>query len=341
MAVKGCGERMKKTGLESCKGKTVTLEKLFSMGYGEENILALAESNALIPVKASGTNGNKRTPLYKKYRIAREEKDCTEALDIIKTLHPKLIANGYLLKKPTAFEENSEALLAVNRFLQNCSQPCFISRRERSYEIFGDEKYLDKNLSLMRSVGLTEKDLRFYTTPEQCFADYIPVRKENMTLLICENKDIWFNIRRIMSGDGRFDFFGVRFDGVIFGQGNDITGKGKFSSYASFLGSDDILFFYCGDIDRAGFDIFFRLCSEARGLDIRLFLPVYKEMLRLSGDISRLPDSDDERGIDVDTQALSKVFSVGEMSRIKEILDSGKRLPQEVINYSVLNENAR
>lgn len=209
----------------------MTLEKLEEMGYREEDILALTEARKLIPVKSSGTNGNCRTPLYKKYRIVSEKEDHSEAFAIIKTLHPKLIANGYLFKKPEVFEENSKALLAVNGFLQkscflqNSPTPCFISRRERSYEIFGDEKFLDKNMSLIRSAGLTENDLKFYTTPEQCFSDYIPRRMENMTLLICENKDIWFNIRRIMSEDNRFDFFGVGLDGVIFGQGNDITGK--------------------------------------------------------------------------------------------------------------------
>ena len=56
----------------------------------------------------------------------------------------------------------------------------------------GDEKALDNHLRLLRSIGVSGEDLYYYETPEQCFSDYIPLRKSKMTLLICENKDIWF-----------------------------------------------------------------------------------------------------------------------------------------------------
>ena len=73
-----------------------------------------------------------------------------------------------------------------------------VSRKERSFEIFEQEKILDDSSikSLIKSLGITQDDLCFYDTPEYCFHDYIPQKKNNMVLLICENKDIWFNIRR-------------------------------------------------------------------------------------------------------------------------------------------------
>ncbi len=72
---------------------------------------------------------------------------------------------------------------------------------------------------------MSEEDLGFYNTPEYCFHDYIPERKNSMVLLICENKDIWFNIRRCMFEDNYKSLFGVPIDGVVFGNGNEVTKK--------------------------------------------------------------------------------------------------------------------
>lgn len=326
--------------LDKFKKKRVTLEEMLSAEIDEQEIIHLVRSGMLSPIKSSGTNGNLKNPLYKKYSIVTEKEDHSYALYEIKKLHPKLAANGYLLKKPEIFEKNRTELTAISGFLQDNSEKCYISRRERSFQLFGEEKYLDNNISLIQSVGLTENDLKFYTTPEQCFSDYIPQRKDNMTLLICENKDIWFNIRRLMAEDGCSEFFGSRIDGVIYGQGNDVTGKGKFSSYARFLNSGKLSFLYCGDIDRAGFDIFFRLCEEAAELNIVLFAPIYKKMLELA-DISKLPESDDKRGKEIDTVSLCDLFSNEEIAKINEVLRIDKRLPQEIINYEILKNNSR
>lgn len=215
-----------------------------------------------------------------------------------------------------------------------------MSRRERSFSIFGDEKVLDHHLILLDSIGISGEHLAFYETLEQCFPDFIPVRKPQMTLLICENKDIWFNIRKLMYENRYNQLFETSIDGVIFGQGNDITGKGKFRSYSQFLGAEQVTYLYCGDIDRAGFDIFLRLCKEADEIPISLFLPAYCKMLELSRGLL-LPDSDDTRGIIPDISGILPMFSQYEQSQISQILRENKRLPQEILSYPVLTENMR
>lgn len=215
-----------------------------------------------------------------------------------------------------------------------------MSRRERSFSIFGDEKVLDYHLTLLDNIGISGENLHYYETPEQCFSDYIPVRKSQMMLLICENKDIWFNIRRLMYENGHHILFGTHIDGVIFGQGNDITGKGKFHSYSQFLGADQITYLYCGDIDRAGFDIFLRLCKETKGITISLFLPAYHKMLELSEKLI-LPDSKDGRCFMPDISGILSEFSQYEQAQILKILHENKRLPQEILSYPVLAENMR
>lgn len=331
---------MLKEKLEKYRKKRITLDELFSIAKDTEEIYNLTDIRVLIPVKSSGTNGDLLRPLYKKYTIALDKSDSQEIISEIQSLHPKLTKNGYLLKKTEVFLKNREILAALNTFLEDNKEICPISRRERSFLIFGDEKILDNNMSLMNSLGLSETDLVFYTTPEQCFPDYISERKSDMTLLICENKDIWFNIRRLMTEDKKTELFGIYIDGVIFGQGNDVTGKGKFSSYAHYLGCESVHFLYCGDIDRAGFDMFCRLTIEAPELDIKLFVPIYQKMLELA-ETDKLPDSKDGRQLDVKWDSFLHLFTETEKSELVEILERNKRLPQEIINYTVLKENMR
>lgn len=329
--------------LQEYPRKRITLEELNLLcrdyEHLAEQIAELAERGVLVPVKSSGKNGNLKAPLYMRYTI------CTESPaqippDEINALHPRLSANGYLLRNRGQFAQNRDFLLRLSEWLANRGGCDMMSRRERSFSIFGNEKALDNHTRLLECMGISSGMLGFYETPEQCFSDYIPVRKNKMVLLVCENKDIWFNIRRLMYESGACTLFGTQIDGVIFGQGNDITGKEKFRSYARYLGANDAVFLYCGDIDRAGFDIFLRLCKAAEGLRIELFLPAYRKMLELSRGI-QLPDSMDERGMMPEMSGILPLFRADEQEQIARILQENKRLPQEILPYPVLAGNMR
>lgn len=322
--------------------KRITLEELDRICSDHERLAEqineLTEQGVLIPVKSSKTNGNLKMPLYMRYTICIE-KTAQISPDEINALYPRLSANGYLLRNREQFINNKKFLCRLSEWLTQHEDDGKMSRRERSFAIFCDEKALDEHLRLLECMGISCDTLGCYETPEQCFSDYIPLRKNKMTLLICENKDIWFNIRRLMYEKGACTLFDTKIDGVIFGQGNDITGKGKFRSYARFLGADELHFLYCGDIDRAGFDIFLRLCKTAE-LNIELFVPAYRKMLELSRDI-RLPDSDDKRCIIPEMSEILPLFEEHEIKPIEQILQDNKRLPQEILSYPVLADNMR
>lgn len=53
----------------------------------------------------------------------------------------------------------------------------------------------------------------------------ISLKKEQYGLLICENKDIWFNIRRCMFENNYKSLFGMHIDGVVYGDGNKVSQK--------------------------------------------------------------------------------------------------------------------
>ena len=260
--------------LQDFPRKRITLEELSRLCSDpeqlNEQIKELNDKGVLVPVKSSGTNGNRKNPLFMRYTICIEN-TIQVSPDEIYALHPRLLANGYLLRNRMQFVNNKAFLRRLSEWFTNHEGNDMMSRRERSFSIFGEEKELDNHLRLLEAIGISGDTLRYYETPEQCFSDYIPVRKPTMTLLICENKDIWFNIRRLMYESEANTLFDTRIDGVIFGQGNDITGRDKFRSYAAYLGADAVHFLYCGDIDRAGFDIFCDFAKRQKNCILNCF----------------------------------------------------------------------
>lgn len=295
----------------------------------------------LSPVKASGTNGNRSYPIYLKYRITVNE-DYSEALSEIAMLHPCITQNGYLQSRPDFYVQFRNPLQKLNSYMFKEHHSIAISKKERSFEIFDEEKQLEDSsfLNLLGHLGLTSEALEYYETPEYCFNDYILLKKAQMTLLICENKDIWFNIRRRMYENGARCIFGVNIDGVIYGCGNKVSETGALSAYTRFIGSDYVKYLYWGDIDRAGLNIFLSLVKNNSALDIQLFVPAYENMLRLSEHRS-IPESSDRRDLIGDYSPIYALFADDDKKLLIESINANKRIPQEIINYKSLLEIMR
>lgn len=328
--------------------KIITLEELASLqnvGMADTKALfdmvsELVDTSILEPVKNSGQNGNHKYPLFKKYRILIKEESSEEAEKQIRQLHPALQRNGYLSSHSQEYLRHRDAIACLNAFLfsRKAGEP--ISRKERSFEIFGREKVLDdpEVKSLLRHLEISESDLAFYDTPEYCFHDYIPERKSDLTLLICENKDIWFNIRRCMFEDHFKSLFGVAIDGVVYGNGNKVSNKaGALVEYVRFMGNPNVTFLYWGDIDREGFDIFRRTRDVNDSLNIKLFIPGYRKMIERAQSIS-LEDSPSSKKGGVSFEDLFEEFSAEEQQFLNLALEGNKLIPQEIISYAILSE---
>ncbi len=341
-------KRLIKNKLLAYDKKNITLEELSGLLNVEtvntkalyDAVAGLVEDMILEPVKNYGQNGNRKYPLFKKYRIIIKDESSEEADKQIRRLHPALQKSGYLSSHVQEYLNHKEVIDSLNNFLFSKKNEEPISRKERSFEIFGREKVLDdsKVKSLLRHLEIYDSDLGFYDTPEYCFHDYIPERKNNLTLLICENKDIWFNIRRCMFEDHFKSLFGVAIDGVVYGNGNKVSHKtGALIEYVRFMGNLNVRFLYWGDIDREGFDIFRRTREVNDSLSIELFIPGYRKMIERAHNI-RLEDSPSSKKEGVSFESLFEGFSVDEQAFLNRMLDMNKLIPQEIIPYTVLSE---
>ncbi len=305
-----------------------------------EAIGDLVNKGYLEPVKNSGITGNKKYPLNKKYRILIENESYENELKQIGKLHPLLQKSGYLLNHPKdylTFKVEIEKLNAY--FFSSCSKEP-VSRKERSFEIFGRERVLDDSSfkSFLKNMQITETDLNFYDTPEYCFHDYIPSRKEKMTLLICENKDIWFNIRRCMFENHWNTLFGIEIDGVVYGNGNKVSQKqGALFEYIKFMGNPEVSFLYWGDIDREGMDIFRRTKEVNKDLNISLFIPGYRKMIEKARNTD-IEDSLSSKKEGMCFEDLFMDFTPDEVTFLNTVLAENKLIPQEIIPFTSLSE---
>lgn len=130
----------------------------------------MVEGGLLSPVKASGKNGRIR-PLFNKYRIIKPKEDYSEYLESIRRLNPQLNISAYL-KRPQSYKKHSDIVEGLSHYLWHqaelLEEPMF--HKERSFSIWGREKLIDENLSLVREVlrfnHLAEDFLNYYDTPE-------------------------------------------------------------------------------------------------------------------------------------------------------------------------------
>ena len=336
-------EQLKKYGKKTIS--KAILGKLFAVFSDKELfeiITVLTEQQILAPVRGAKTNGNRLYPIYLKYKISLPEESYELETKEVDALHPLLLNNGYLRSKLEEYKKHRILIQKLDRFLfRRNGNEISISRKERSFEIFDEEKVLDDKTfcALLERIGITANVLAFYDTPEYCFNDYIPKRKAQMTLLICENKDLWFNIRRMMFENHATNIFDTHIDGVVYGCGNKVSGIGALTSYTKFLGSE-VKYLYWGDIDRAGLNIYLRTVRENPNIDVKLFVPAYEEMLCLAK-TRNIPDSDDEHSRIDDYLQIYGLVNQGLRTDFEQSIQNNKRIPQEIITYAFLRKNMR
>lgn len=308
--------------------------KSFDLDYEETaSVLSDWEEAGLIrPIRSSGRVAF--TPsFYARYQKIRMVKDQTAERERILHLHPSLIS--FYLSHLSDYEKMEPEILKLSSYLsshkQELSDPdCLMTVKERSYAIFGNEKYLEQHHS---AIPLSDQELNCRPTYEPFFAR--ETDPEGNEILVLENRDPWDSISSQLKPG--MTFLGHRFSMVIYGEGNKVAVKDQSGSLYGFLSScrrADQTVLYCGDIDRAGINIFSRLCEADPELQILPFQELYLEMIHLAPeDLSEAEDTEDHRDRTYDSSFLD-FFAGTDRERIHQVLEKNKRVPQEIVNRS-------
>lgn len=115
--------------LQAFPRKRITLEALNKLCSNpeqlSEQIIELNDKGILVPVKSSGTNGNQKNPLFMRYTICIENTMQVSPNEIY-GLHPRISANGYLLRNQMEYVNNKAFLCRLSELFIRTAFPFLI-----------------------------------------------------------------------------------------------------------------------------------------------------------------------------------------------------------------------
>lgn len=326
--------------------KRISLETLLQQSGTDsyeqqyDYIMRLLNQQKLKPVKASGTNG-KRPALYLSYWILENKKDYQELEEeLMYRLHPE-ISVDYYLSHLEQYEEDREWVLLLSEFLKERRDKLLEaeSLNERSFEIWGREKFLTKEQGgrILKRCGLTADALNVYDTAEP-LAYYSHTKSTPQNILILENKDTFYSMRRHLLTGGQ-GIFGEPVGTLVYGGGKRVLKSfGDFDFCVEpYMTKRDNQIYYFGDLDYEGIGIYEKLAGlfESRW-EIKPFVPAYQAMLSKAGQMGRLPATREKQNRNI-TGDFFRYFSFDKVKQMKEILEREEYIPQEILNISDLS----
>ncbi len=308
------------------------INKFKTYGYSEfyEIVKELERAN-IIYSKSNTMNANPK-PLNRIYYVTKEEKPTLTKDDkvFVHQLHGAIYKKSYLRNKEL-LDNHKKLLEGIDRVLKNKKNFEISSVRERSYELYSDEKILEK-FNVLGRAKLEATDILCLKNPQPLLAYTLPsfYQKNTRTILIIENLDTYWTFHRILNENK--DFLSI--DMLIFGKGYGTTDKKYDFSLYDITPTDRILYF--GDLDAEGLRIYQIFKNNTPIFNISLCFDLYRELLKKG----------EERGFGImPTQNQPNIttlekelngFTKQEKEKIKEVIERRLFMPQEALNRSMV-----
>lgn len=294
---------------------------------------ALGEAGVLRPTK-SGQDlfGSARLRIEVIKGLAQDEEEA--AVEVYRGLNVALKANGYLRANLDILMAYKDELKQLSDWFAAPREARTVTRKERSYEIWGEEKLLEGGKKadglgelIYTRMGLTDDDLRCCPTVGADFV-YWMVPDDGL-VVVSENKDFYVDLKSTLA-DGSTTICGMRVRGCILGAGHAVE-SAAFIAFVSEVGLrvDDLI--YVGDIDVEGVSIQQRM--EERG--VRPFIELYAAMLRLH--IERVErgrpcnNYEEEHRARCDAAAFARALPADVRGEAERVLRASIRVPQEIL----------
>ena len=238
----------KRRTLEEILGSKINAE------YSEQHayIMELVESGRIKPVLASKKNG-KKPALYREYWELEEEQDYSALKqELLYNLASQINITYYQHNLETYNKERKD-VLPLSSFLQNRATLLAkqVSYNERSFQIWQREKFLLQGAGkkILSHCGLELVELNCYSTAEP-FAYFASTRAVPQKLLIIENKDTFFSMRKHLLA-GNSQLLGENISTIIYGAGKRVVSYfQEFNASAEpYMLADGNELLYFGDLD--------------------------------------------------------------------------------------------
>ena len=330
-------------------------------------IEALTAKGRIRPLKRPGKNGL-NPPLYRRYQCIqtalRLEPEMRKKL--LNHYHPALTL-GYYLDNPRDYENDRTYIDAIDAFLKARPDPSSVHSRqavtipgasdpipsaprasaehssppsnrmevsvnERSFALFGDEKFLASSAGrrLLQRLGIDYARLHCYETFEPFFYYSLAPREHN-DVLIVENKDTFFTLKKHFTS-GRHHWGGKNFRLLIYGEGKKILSSFAYFPELTDFHSKENQFYYFGDLDPEGITIFEGLAQRYPQFRFTPFQLFYEALLRHAHRAPRLKTTQKVKREDLE-HFLSR-FPAELARTMQELLAEGRYLPQEALDFA-------
>lgn len=323
--------------------KRISLEELLRP-YAKESyeqqyqyIKKLIEQEKIKPVKSARGNG-KKPALYCSYWVIEQKKDYSILEEELKyRLHP-MISVDYYLSHLKNYERDREFVLKLDKYLRTRQEMLSYpeSVNERSFEIWNREKFLsrEQGKAILKRCGLNVQNLNVYGTAEP-LAYYSYTRETPQNLLILENKDTFYSMRRHLLEE-KGSIFGEDIGTLVYGAGKRI-----FRSFEDFgfcvepyMVECGNRIYYFGDLDYEGIGIYENFAESFDGRwEIRPFVPAYDAMIRKACQSDGLPKTKEKQNRNLSSRFFS-YFSDEQEKKMKAVLEREEYIPQEILNIS-------
>ena len=303
-------------------------------------IMKLLEVGRIKPLLASGKNG-KKPALYREYWLIEEKKDTKALEEELKfTLIPG-ISIDYYLKHPEVYRQERPWVLMLNVYLREEREKLRWgeSVNERSFEIWNREKFLsrEQGRKILKHCGLEPAALNMYETSEP-MAYYSHTRRVPQNLLILENKDTFYSMRRqlLKQPEGAGKVLETEIGRWRYGAGTGILRS--FQDFdlcvEPYMADERNRIYYFGDLDYEGIGIYESLAKLCQGRpEIIPFQPAYEAMLAKAEAATALPDTKERQNRNIG-RLFFDWFPEETVSRMKRILEQDKYIPQEILNIT-------
>lgn len=338
-----CKEKYK--GMVTSMKKKVTYEEVLAhhkcTSYEEEvaYIRQLMNEGRLIPVKSAGANG-KKPAMPLKFWLLQEEEDYAALIEELQFRLPPSIDNSYYLKNPAVYQQEREYVWMLGNYLTKEREKLAvcISKNERSYDIWGQEKFLSGGMgnTILKHCGVGEDALHYYETSEP-LAYYSDTKEIPQNMLIIENLDTFYSVRKKLI-QGEKQILTKPMGTVIYGGGKRIARA--FEDFAvcgePYMQSEDNRIYYFGDLDYEGIEIYVSFAKRFKGrVRIVPFCEGYLAMLEKAGEISKLQKTKEGQLKHKDKNELFfDHFDKETVAKMKMILENGRYIPQEILSYT-------
>jgi hypothetical protein len=322
--------------LKNLKKKTISLtemELLFSgtdCSYQKlaESIQELESEGILQMIVSKGRNGKSPSLAYH-YRLhmsGMKHDFHTELHQSRLRFHSHIQLDSYFSLGMEEWNKDLRYIELIDQYLSSHDLPIDeVPAPERSFELVGNEKWITElnGQQLLERIGLWSK-LRIVPVADPLMMAINPVYINKLVHnhLIVENKTTYQALLQVLSD--------VPFTSLIYGCGKKIIKSIELFHRQLPLSCDQHRFYYFGDIDKEGINIWHSLNLKTQqmfGETVNLALPFYKACLEKNQTHGKETQREDEAALN----GFISYFTLEEQALIRNSLANGGYYPQEIL----------